>query len=83
MNFYNRVKEIEFYTVRGATITSDFFVRIEVKAESVMGDQIKKLKLPLLVRSRMAESTEPQHYYDPPYFDSCIQLPAANLDIII
>lgn len=69
--------------MRGATFSSDFFVRIEVKAEGVVGDQVKKLQLPLLVRSRMSQFTEENSYINPPYFDSCLQLPAANLDVIV
>ena len=69
--------------MRGATFSSDFFVRIEVKAEGAVGDQVKKLQLPLLVRSRMSEFTEGEHYFNPPYFNSCVQLPAASLDVIV
>lgn len=97
----NKLKEnldcLTHYTVKGTTIESNFYLKIEISIQRIIGGDYKEFKhFPILIRSKKLDLTQYSEYPQDPgiyyffylnwslkieLFKNAIQLPGANLVI--
>ena len=78
------LQNLTHFTIRGNNLESNFYIKIEISLQRVIGGMHKKMhQFPILIRSRRLEAGKNFEYpQDPEFLTSAIQLPGANINIM-
>lgn len=78
-----RLQNLTHFTVRGTTLESNFYIKIEISLQRIMGGtHTKTHQFPILIRARRIDRAERFEYpQDQDFYEDAIQLPGANIVI--
>lgn len=78
------LQQLTHFTIRGNNLESNFYIRIEISLQRVIGGMHKKVhQFPILIRSRKLKAGNSFEYpQDPEFLTGAIQLPGANINIV-
>lgn len=82
--FGENSNELTTRTIKGHTIESDFYVKIEVTLQRIIGGTYhKSMQVPIIIRSRrIPEELDSKFPKVPELLEDAVQLPGAKIEIL-